>query len=109
MIAEVEEIKVEEVVANPNNDEMIQQLEKLVEELNIQNGISSENVVADYSNQLENIINNQVLLLEKLESYNEFFDLVSSASSVIVTYGVYYVPLIIITGMFWWFIRQFIR
>lgn len=45
----------------------------------------------------------------KLEKILELFDIVSSAASTILTYGVFYIPLAIIVFALWTFFHPFIQ
>lgn len=57
---------------------------------------------------LSGIQSNQEQIIAKLEAIEQHTGHSVVASDVITTYGVVFVPLIIITLMLWWFFRQFI-
>lgn len=63
----------------------------------------------DYTEKFNDLIESMNNFTSKMDSMSELFNIIHSASSAILSYSVFYVPLIFIVVMLWWFFRQFIR
>ncbi|MGE7839135.1 hypothetical protein [Viridibacillus arvi] len=59
--------------------------------------------------KLDLVNENLQATIDLLTSINKSLELVSSACDAILTYSVFFIPLMVIVICLWWFIKQFLR
>lgn len=63
---------------------------------------SSVTATSDYSEELQMITEKMIIMDQRMEA-------VESAAGTVLTYGVFYIPLIILVLSLWWFFRNFLN
>lgn len=101
VLAELKEQSEEMKTLNEN----IEELNKVIMESEKEN-VPAESIDPE---QMDSLIGVGNLISEKLDILLDSLSLFSGASSSIITYAVFYVPLMVIVYCLWWFFKQFIR